>query len=67
MDVSNIASLATALSSTQTNDAVGISVLKKAMDIGASNAEALIAILPEIPVSASSLPPHLGQNVNTTA
>lgn len=45
MDVSNIASLATALSSTQTNDAVGISVLKKAMDIGASNAEALIAIL----------------------
>lgn len=30
MDVSNIASLATALSSTQTNDAVGISVLKKA-------------------------------------
>lgn len=67
MDVSSIASLATSLASTQTNDAVGISVLKKAMDIGASNAEALIAGLPEIPVAASNLPPHLGQNVNTTA
>ncbi len=67
MDVSNIASLATALSSTQTNDAVGILVLKKALDIGAANAEALIASLPEISVAASNLPPHLGQNVNTTA
>jgi len=67
MDVSTIASLATSLASTQTNDAVGISVLKKAMDIGAANAEALLAAVPEIPVAAANLPPHLGQNVNTTA
>ena len=67
MDVSSIASLATSLASAQTNDAVGIALLKKAMDIGAANAEALIAALPEIATIAGNLPPHLGQNVNTTA
>lgn len=67
MDVSSIASMATSLASTQTNDAVGISVLRKAMDIGAAHAEQLIASLPEVPVAASNLPLHLGQNIDTTA
>lgn len=67
MDISNISSLATSLASTQTDDAVGIMVLKKAMDIGTANTAALIASLPEISPAASNLPPHLGQNVNTIA
>lgn len=67
MDVGSIASLATSLAANQTNDAVGILVLKKAMDIGAANAEALIASLPEISTAVGNLPPHLGQNINTTA
>jgi hypothetical protein len=67
MEIDNITSLATSLASAQTHDAVGIAVLKKAMDIGAANAEALIAGLPEIATITSNLPPHLGRNVNTIA
>lgn len=49
-------------------DAVGMAVLKKAMDIQAQNAAALIAALPQPPQqSAANLPPNLGQNINTTA
>lgn len=49
-------------------DAVGLSVLKKAIDIEAQGAMALIAALPQPPQqSAANLPPHLGQNINTTA
>ncbi|HJV84908.1 MAG TPA: YjfB family protein [Noviherbaspirillum sp.] len=65
MEVNNIAALATTLASTATNQAVGVAVLKKAMDIQASSAMAMLEALP--PAPSVNLPPHLGQNVNTTA
>ncbi|HSB97275.1 MAG TPA: YjfB family protein [Spongiibacteraceae bacterium] len=60
MDVSSIASLATNLSETATNQSVGIAVLKKAMNIESAGALALINAIP----SAANLPANLGQNIN---
>jgi hypothetical protein len=65
MDVSTIASIATTMSNTATKEAVSVAVLKKAMNIEADNASALLAAIPSVP--SQKLPPHLGQNVNTTA
>lgn len=65
MDVKNIAQLATTMATTATNQAIGIAVLKKAIDVQASSASALLEALP--PVAAANLPPHLGQNINTKA
>lgn len=65
MDVQNIAQLVTSLATTTTNQAIGIAVLKKAMDVQASSAAAMLEALP--PVSGANLPPHLGQNIDTTA
>jgi hypothetical protein len=65
MDVQNIAQLAVNLATTTTNQAIGIAVLKKAMDVQASSAAAMLEALP--PVSGANLPPHLGQNIDTTA
>lgn len=48
------------------SDAVGIAVLKKAIDIEAQGAMALINAIPQ-PQKLTNLPPHLGQNINTTA
>jgi hypothetical protein len=71
MDISNIASLATTMASTATQEAIGMAVQRKAMDIQANSAAALLAALPSIaptaPTSGPNLPAHLGQNVNTTA
>ena len=48
--------------------AVGLTVLKKALDIEAQNAMLLINILSQPPQqSAASSPPHLGQNINIFA
>ncbi|MCB5183876.1 YjfB family protein [Methylobacillus gramineus] len=66
MDINAIANVATELSATKLQQEVGISVLKKALDISSSNALALLQALPQLP-SAPNLPDHLGQNVNTTA
>lgn len=65
MEVNNIANLATTIANTATHQAVGIAVLKKAIDVQASSAAALLEALP--PATAPNLPSHLGQNVNTTA
>ncbi|MEC4721818.1 YjfB family protein [Noviherbaspirillum sp. CPCC 100848] len=65
MEVTDIARLATTMASTATSQAVNVAVMKKAMDIQASSAAALLQALP--PVSSANLPPHLGQNINTTA
>lgn len=65
MEVTTIAQLATTMASTATSEAVGTAVLKKAIDIQASSAAALLEALP--PVTSVNLPPHLGQHVNTTA
>ncbi len=64
MDISN--SVTNALSGQAAGDAVGVTVLKKALDMQAQNAMALINALPQ-PPQAQNLPSHLGQNVNTKA
>jgi hypothetical protein len=64
MDVGNIASVATSLTQQQIANAVGVLVLKKAMQIQADSAVALIEALP---TPSGGLPAHVGQNVNTTA
>lgn len=63
MDVGNIANLATSMALARTDQAIGIAVLKKALDAQASGAIALIAAIP----APQNLPSNLGQNVNTTA
>lgn len=63
MDVSSIGSLSSALAQAKTGDAVGILVLKKAMDIQAQGALQLLAALPQAP----SNPPHLGNAVDVKA
>lgn len=63
MDVSMNTSASLAQSA---NDAVGLTVLKKAMDVEAQGAQMLLNALPQ-PARAPNLPPNLGQNVNTTA
>lgn len=65
MEINGIVNLATRMEATRTEQAVGIAVLKKALDTQASNAAALLEALP--PVQSANLPPHLGQHVNTTA
>jgi hypothetical protein len=46
---------------------VGVTMLKKALDIEAQSAMALIAAIPQPAQNASNLPANLGQNINTTA
>jgi hypothetical protein len=65
MDAMSIARLSTTIAETGTRQEVGMAVLKKAMDMQASSAAALIEALP--PVQSGSLPAHLGNHVNTTA
>ncbi|MES2104601.1 MAG: YjfB family protein [Pseudomonadota bacterium] len=66
MDVTGIASLATTMADVGTSQAVSIAVLKKALDVSAESATALIEAIPDNP-SISNLPSHLGRNINTTA
>ncbi len=66
MDVTSIASVATNLSNANTNQAISTAVLKKAIDVSAEGALALIEALPS-GQSAQNLPANLGQNINTTA
>jgi hypothetical protein len=63
MDITGIAQTATTIADTGTKQAVGVAVLKKAQDIAASSASALIESIPPVP----NLPPHLGNNINTKA
>ncbi len=66
MNVSAIGSQSTNLSTAKTQQAIGISVLKKALDSEASTASALLDALPAVPTT-SNLPSNLGRNINTTA
>jgi len=66
MDVTGIASTATTMSEAFIQQASGTAVLKKALDISAENARALIEALPDN-TPAQNLPSHLGQHINTTA
>lgn len=65
MDVNNIAHLATSLAATATNQAIGIAVMKKANQVQASSAAAMLEALP--PATPANLPSHIGRNINTTA
>lgn len=64
MDAMSIARLSTTIAETNTRQDVSMAVLKKAMDVQASSATALLEALP---ASAPSLPAHLGNRINTTA
>lgn len=66
MDITGIAQASTTIADTGTKQAVGVAVLKKAQDIQASSASALIEAIPPVP-STPSLPSHLGNTINTTA
>ncbi len=66
MSVSSIASLSTAMATTQTDTDIGVAVLKKSIDIASNSALELLQALPS-PAPASNLPANLGQNINTTA
>lgn len=66
MDVTGIAQVATSIADTGTKQAVGVAVLKKAEDIQATSAQALIEAIPPVP-STPKLPSHLGNTINTTA
>ena len=63
MDVSSLGSLTSALSSSQSGDAVSTLVLKKAMDIQVQNAAQLLEALPPV----TNNPPNLGNNVDVKA
>lgn len=63
MDITSMGGLSAVLSQTQASDAVGIAVLKKAMDIQAQMATQLIQSLPQ----PASNPPNLGNNVDVKA
>lgn len=64
MDAGNIANMATGMSLERTQQDIGVAVLKKAMDVQAQGAMALIQAIPPAP---TNLPANLGQNVNVTA
>lgn len=65
MNVTNIPSIPTSIAAVNTQDEVSIAVLRKALDVQASSAATLIEAIPS--VGSANLPPHLGQNINTTA
>jgi tRNA A-37 threonylcarbamoyl transferase component Bud32 len=64
MDISGIVSVAAQGSQQRATDAVDLTVLKKALNAQQSAAQSLINSLP---TPSSSLPAHLGQNVNVVA
>ncbi len=59
-------SMAVNMKQSQTHEQVGISMLKKAIDVQAEGALALINALPSAP-STQGLPANLGNNVNVKA
>jgi hypothetical protein len=64
MNISMNTSSALAQSS---SDVIGMTVLKKSIDIEAQAAMTLINAIPQPQQQAVGLPSHLGQNINTTA
>jgi len=63
VDVSSIANLATRMSQDRVAQAADIAVLKKAMQMQQESAMSLISAI----TPPTSLPSHLGQNVNVVA
>lgn len=68
MDVASIAKLSTSIAETGTKRDVDIAILKRAQQIESATATQLIdSIRPAPTVTASNLPPHLGNKINTVA
>lgn len=68
MEVNSIAALATDMSNERLQQAVGIAVLRKALDAQQASAAILLdAVAQSSPARTVNLPAHLGQNVDTTA
>lgn len=65
MDDYGIAAAATTMSETRTAEAVQLSVLKKAMEIGADGTMALVEAATQATPPVN--PPHLGNNVDVFA
>jgi hypothetical protein len=63
VEISSIANFATRLSLNKTSEAVELAVLKKAIDIQAEGALALIEALPQA-TPGSNLPANLGQHID---
>ncbi len=63
MNISSLGSLSSALAGASTGDAVGILVLKKALDMEAQTALQLVQALPQ----PAANPPNLGQNIDVKA
>lgn len=63
MDVSSVASLSSSVAQMKVGDAVGITVLKKAMEIEAQGTLQLLQALPQ----PANNPPHLGNSVDVRA
>lgn len=60
MDVSSVGSLSTALQQAKTGDAVGIAVMRKALELQEQTATQLLEALPQ----TTNNPAHLGQSVD---
>jgi hypothetical protein len=63
MNLSSISSAASGMSKAATSDAVGVAVLRKALDTATSSATQLIESIPKAPNN----PPHLGNSVDVSA
>ena len=61
---SGLATLATAMSQARTEDAVGVAVLKKALDI---QKESAAQLLQSLPTPTAALPAGVGGRIDTTA
>ncbi len=66
MDVSAIAAVATQMSQSRTEDAVALTVLKKALDLQAQGAAQLVQAAMQSMQTISN-PPNLGNQVDTFA
>jgi len=59
--------MTSALLAQSANDTVGLTVLKKAMNIEAQSVQTLLNGIPQPQQSSANLPPNLGNYINTTA
>lgn len=63
MELTGISQLASSIADTQTDQTVGILMLRKALDAETATATELLKAVPPV----QNLPPHLGQNINIVA
>lgn len=63
----NTSTALTSVAGQSSGDEGGVSVLKKALEIQAQNAQQLINSISTPEKTSANLPPNLGKNVNTTA